>query len=69
MRGPALISGAPFGQRDCTRGLGPEGDEERGREEAREEERSSGLPAADQPLLPELQKLAAAAGGRGGGGR
>lgn len=69
MRGTAL-SGAPFGHRDCARGLGPEGDGERGREGAGEEELSSGLPAADPPLLPELQKqeAAAAAGGEVGGG-
>lgn len=65
MRGTAL-SGSSVGHGDCACGLGPEGAGETGREEAGEEALSSGLAAADQPLLPELQKLAAAAGGRRG---
>lgn len=60
-------SGSSVGLRNCERSVGAEGAGERGQGEAGEEGLSSGLPAAEQPLLPVLEKqAAAAAGGRRG---
>lgn len=60
------LSGSSVGYRDCECRLGAEGTGERGQGEAGEEELTAGLAAAEQPLLPELEKQAAAAGGRRG---
>jgi len=62
-------SGSSVGHRDCECRVGPEGNGERGREEAGVEELSSGLSATELPLLPLLpllEKRAAVTGGRRG---
>ncbi|KAK5862072.1 hypothetical protein PBY51_017503 [Eleginops maclovinus] len=60
------LSGSSVGHRSRECRVGAECTGERGQGEAGEEELSGGLPAAKQPLLPVLQKQAAAAGGRRG---
>lgn len=60
------LSGFPVSHRNCESRVGAEGNGERGQGEAGEEELSSGLPAAEQPLLPCSRSRLLLPGGGGG---
>lgn len=55
------LSGSCIGHRNCECGVGAEGTGERGQGVTGEAEHSAGLATAEEPLLPVLEKQAAAA--------